>query len=91
MFLKHGGNRTTTIGALENVRMVIETAMVEGLVGSGQVLRELSQKRAFLVALKPRDRMRLLALVRSSPTAFLQTSSSWMLALVILERRGGVM
>ena len=66
MFQKHGVNRATTTGVLENVRMVIETAMVDGLVGSGQVLRSLAQKRGFLVQLHPRDRMRLLAVVSAS-------------------------
>ena len=66
VFQKHGVNRATTTGVLENVRMVIETAMVDGLVGSGQVLRTLAQKQAFLVQLHPRDRMRLLAVVSAS-------------------------
>ena len=64
MFLKYTINRAASTGALDNVRMVIETAMVDGLVGSTQVLRTLAQKRAFLQALHPKDCMRLLNMVR---------------------------
>ena len=63
MFQKHGANRTTTSGVLENVRMVLEKGMHDGLVGSAQVVRGLAQKRAFLAVLHPKDRMRLLTMV----------------------------
>lgn len=63
MFLKYAINRASTSGILDNVRMVIETAMVDGFVGSNNVLRTLPQKRAFLLALPNKDRMRLLNMV----------------------------
>ena len=63
MFFKYAMNRAATSGVRDNVRMTIETAMVEGLVGSNQVLRTLSQKRAFLLAIPCKDRMRLLHMV----------------------------
>lgn len=63
MFLKYAINRASSAGALDNVRMVIETAMVDGLVGSSQVLKTLPQKRAFLQALPPKDCLRLLNMV----------------------------
>lgn len=66
MFLRHGTSRVTTSGGLENVRMGLETALLEGLVGSGQVVPELTQKRAVLCALRPKDRMRLLSMARLS-------------------------
>ena len=70
MFQKYGSSRATTAGVLENVRMVLESAMVDGMVGSNQVLRSLQQKRAFLLALHPKDRLRLLHMVISFPPLF---------------------
>lgn len=64
MFLKHGTSRVTTSGALENVRMGLEAALLEGLVGSSQVVPELTQKRAVLCVMRPRDRLRLLSMVK---------------------------
>ena len=60
MFLKYTVNRASSAGALDNIRMVIETALVDGLLGSTQVLKTLPQKRAFLQALHPKDCLRLL-------------------------------
>lgn len=48
------------------MRMMLEIAMVNGLVGSAQVLLDLQQKRAFLAVLHPKDRMRLLTMVSRS-------------------------
>ena len=73
MFLKYAINRASSTGALDNVRMAIETAMIDGLVGSNQVLRSLPQKRAFLQALHPKDCLRLLNMVRDSILA----KSAW--------------
>jgi len=71
MFQKYGSSsRATTAGVLDNVRMVMESAMVDGLVGSSQVLRTLPQKRAFLLALHPKDRLRLLHMVETPPPPF---------------------
>lgn len=63
MFLKYTINRASSTGALDNIRMVLETAMVDGLVGSNQVLKTLPQKRAFLQAIHPKDCLRLLNMV----------------------------
>ena len=68
MFLRHSINRTSTTGGLEHVRMALEAAMVEALVGSTQIpaLATLAQKRAFLTALPHKDRLRLLAVVSAA-------------------------
>ena len=74
MFLKHGGNRITTSGTLPNVRMVLEAAMVGGMVGSTQALPSLLEKQAFLQALHPRERLRLLTMVCPFLKALVYTS-----------------
>jgi hypothetical protein len=47
----------------------LRAAQVEGFIGTDAVLRSWEQKQALLTALRPRDRLRLLGLVRLATDA----------------------
>ena len=63
MFMKHTLSRASSAGALENVRMIIEDALLEAFAGISQNLKTLPEKRTFLQSLHPKDQLRLLTMV----------------------------
>ena len=48
---------------MDNIRMIIEDALLEGFAGASAVLNTLSERTAFIMAIHPKDQLRLLTMV----------------------------
>lgn len=58
-------------------RRVALAMQLEGFIGTDAVLRGWEQKQALLLALRPRDRLRLLGLVRACPLRLPRHAHDW--------------